>query len=153
MNKKIFLALILIFTLLFSTFSTITEGACSYEDGGSISSSSSLAAKNEAPVVGRSKNSCQTAGIYKNSRSLSDVTKKLNELTILADKVENGVKGNQSGVKKNAENAKKINSLTDDSVEAEGNDDMCKDYPESCKKTKLPKRISKNDFNKQMARG
>tara|TARA_B100000902_G_scaffold363805_1_gene383293 strand:+ start:119 stop:580 length:462 start_codon:yes stop_codon:yes gene_type:complete len=153
MNKKIFLALILIFTLLFSTFSTITEGACSYEDGGSISSSSSLAGKNEAPVVGRSKNSCQTAGIYKNSRSLSDVTKKLNELTNLADKVENSVKGNQSGVKKNAENAKKINSLTDDSVEAEGNDDMCKDYPESCKKTKLPKRISKNDFNKQMARG
>lgn len=153
MNKKIFLALILIFTLLFSTFSTITEGACSYEDGGSISSSSSLAGKNEAPVVGRSKNSCQTAGIYKNSRSLSDVTKKLNELTNLANKVENDVKGNQTGVKKNAENAKKINSLTKDGEEAEGNDDMCKDYPKSCKKTKAPKPISKNDFNKQMARG
>ena len=28
-----------------------------------------------------------------------------------------------------------IQSLTDDSVEAEGNDDMCKDYPEDLKKT------------------
>ena len=153
MNKKIFLALILIFTLLFSIFTTITEGVCSYEDGGSISNSSSLAGKNESPVVGRSKNSCQTAGIYKNSTSLSDVTKKLNELTKLANKVEKDVKRNQSGVKKNTQNAERIRALTDDSVEAEGNDEMCKDYPESCKKTKLPKRISKNDFNKQMARG
>jgi len=152
MNKKIFLTLILIFTLLFSTFFTITEGACSYEDGGRVDNTSSLAGKNEAPVVGRSKNSCQTAGIYKNSRSLSDVTKKLNELTNLATKVENSVKGNSGGVKKNKQNSKTIKSLTDDSVKTEGNNDICKDYPNSCRKTTLPEPVSKNDFNKQMAR-
>lgn len=153
MNKKFFLTLILISTLLFSTFFTITEGACSYEDGGSISSSSSLAGKNQAPVVGRSKNSCQTAGIYKNSISLSDVTKKLNELTNLATKVENSVKGNSGGIKKNRQNSKTIKSLTDDSQKTEGNNDICKDYPNSCRKTTLPGPISKNEFNKQMARG
>ena len=151
MNKKIFLVLILISTLLFSTFFPIIEGACSYEDGGSITSDNSLAENGESPVVSRTKNSCQTAGIYKNERKLSDVTNKLNELTKLSNKVENSINGNSKGIDKNTQNKKRIQSLTDDSVEYEGNDEMSKDYPDSCKKTKLPKQISKNDFNRQMA--
>ena len=157
MNKKIFLTIIILSTLLFSTFFPIIEGACSYEDGGSISnrsssSSSSLGRNNEAPIVGRTKNSCQTAGIYRNSRNLKDVENKLNELTKIANSVESKVKKNEKGVNKNTRNRKMIQSLTDDSVEAEGNDDMCKDYPSSCKETKLPKRISGNEYNRIMSR-
>ena len=156
MNKKIFLALILIFTLLFSTFSIITEGACNYEDGGSISSGSgsgsSLAGKNEAPIVGRTKNSCQTAGIYKNSNSLKNVTKKLGELTKLATNVENSVLGNTKNVGKNAKKAKKIKCTINEDCEGdEGDDAMCEDYPDACKETKLPKKISKSQFNREMS--
>tara|TARA_X000000368_G_scaffold358016_1_gene300683 strand:- start:3730 stop:4188 length:459 start_codon:yes stop_codon:yes gene_type:complete len=151
MNKKFFLVLILISTLLFSTFFPIIEGACSYEDGGSIASDNSLAQNGESPVVSRTKNSCQTAGIYKNEEKLKEVTEKLNELTNISDDTENSVITNTQGVSKNTQNRKRIQSLTDDSVDAEG-DEMCKDFPDSCKTTELPDPISTNEYNRQMAR-
>ena len=88
MNKKLFLGLILLFSLLFNVFLPVIEGyECSYEDGGSLGN-------NDAPIVGRTKNSCQTAGIYKNGERLKDVEEKLNELTTLAKKVEQNVDKN-----------------------------------------------------------
>ena len=151
MNKKIFLALILIFTL-FSTFFTITEGACNYEDGGSISSGSSLAGNNEAPIVSRTKNSCQTAGIYKNEEKLKDATDKLRELYNISFKTENSVLENTKNVGKNAKKAKKIRCTINEDCEGdEGDDDMCENYPDACKETKLPKKLSKWEFNRKMA--
>ncbi len=147
-----FLVLILISTLLFSTFFPIIEGVCSYEDGGSIKSDNSLAQNGESPVVGRTKNSCQTAGIYKNEEKLKSVEDKLKELTQMSSNTEKSVLTNAGDVRRNLENTARIKSLTDDSVEAEGNDDMCKDFPDSCKTTKLPKRISKNEYNRRLAR-
>ena len=152
MNKKIFLVLILISTLLFSTFFPIIEGACSYEDGGSISSGSSLAGNNEAPIVSRTKNSCQTAGIYKNEKKLKDATNKLKELYNISFKTENSVLENTKNIGKNAKKAKKIRCTIDENCEGdEGDDDMCEDYPDACKETKLPKKLSKSEFNREMA--
>ena len=79
MNSKLFLGIILIATLFLNMIlaPSLIEGACSYEDGGSISGEQDNddnplgVSTKGAPVSGRTKNACNEGTIIENISSHS----------------------------------------------------------------------------------
>ena len=66
MKPKLFLGILLIFTILYQIFyQNIKEGVCNYNDDTVVD--------NNGNIVKRSSVSCQEAGIYTNNNNLKEV--------------------------------------------------------------------------------
>ena len=112
MKPKLFLGILLIFTILYQLFfQNIKEGACSYTDDTVVDSNGN--------VIRRSSASCQEAGIYTNSNNLKEVEIKLNELKTIAANTKNII-NNSKTINKNRQNAIRLgNAVVPDGEEEE----------------------------------
>lgn len=148
MNSKLFLGIILIATLFLNMIlaPSLIEGACSYEDGGSISGEQDNddnplgVSTKGAPVSGRTKNACNEGTIIENESRLKEATEKLNELKKIASGITGGVNTNTKNIKKNKLANSQMRSAVgggdgdeeDKAAEAKQDAEICRKYPESC---------------------
>ena len=128
MKPKLFLGILLIFTILYQLFfQNIKEGVCNYNDDTVVDSNGN--------IVKRSSVSCQEAGIYTNNNNLKEVEEKLNELKTIASNTAKNIKNNSKSINKNRQNANRLgNAVADDGEEEETEEgEHCEKYPNACK--------------------
>ena len=128
MKPKLFLGILLIFTILYQLFfKNIKEGVCNYTDDTVVDSNGN--------VIRRSSASCQEAGIYTNSNNLKEVEIKLNELKTIAANTKKNIINNSKKINKNRQNAIRLgNAVVPDGEEEEAEEGAhCEKYPDACK--------------------
>tara|TARA_B100000927_G_C16433118_1_gene456438 strand:+ start:60 stop:503 length:444 start_codon:yes stop_codon:yes gene_type:complete len=128
MKPKLFLGILLIFTILYQLFfKNIKEGVCNYTDDTVVDSNGN--------VIRRSSASCQEAGIYTNSNNLKEVEIKLNELKTIAANTKKNIINNSKTINKNRQNAIRLgNAVVPDGEEEEAEEGAhCEKYPDACK--------------------
>ena len=144
MKPKLFLGILLIFTILYQLFyQNIKEGVCNYNDDTVVNSNGN--------VIRRSSSSCQEAGIYTNNNNLKEVEEKLNELKTIAANTKKNIKINSKSINKNRQNAKRLgNAVAPDGEEEEvAEGEHCDKYPNACiDQPPLPITPSTNEYNK-----
>ena len=153
MNPKLFLALILLLSILINLLLTVREGACSYVDNGGSGGSSggepeytgapgakqNSLEKSGAPVSGTSPSTetCQNTTIYENKENSDAASKKLNELKEIVKKTKESIFKNKKDISANKRNNKALQNAVksdseEDSDDEGGAEDPCDDYPEAC---------------------
>ena len=144
MNPKLFLALILFFSILVNLLLTVKEGACSYVDEGSNieytgapSSKQNSLEKRGAPVRGSSPSteSCQNTTIYENQENSKAASDKLNELKKIVEKSKKSILKNKKDISDNKKNNKALQDAVSSDTEGGdegGAEDPCGQYPEAC---------------------
>ena len=128
MKPKLFLGILLIFTILYQLFfKNIKEGVCNYTDDTVVDSNGN--------VIRRSSASCQEAGIYTNSNNLKEVEIKLNELKTIAANTKKNIINNSKTINKNRQNAIRLgNAVVPDGEEEEAEEGAhCEKYPDACR--------------------
>tara|TARA_B110000046_G_C12993430_1_gene398885 strand:- start:542 stop:985 length:444 start_codon:yes stop_codon:yes gene_type:complete len=143
MKPKLFLGILLIFTILYQLFyQNIKEGVCNYNDDTVVDSNGN--------VIKRNSVSCQEAGIYTNNNNLKDVETKLNELKTIAANTQKNININSNSIKKNKQNAIRLgNAVVSDGKEKKAEEGgHCKKYPSACKdQAPFPTPITANEYN------
>ena len=146
MKPKLFLGILLLFTIFYQLFFIdIKEGVCNYEDGTVVDSN--------GRVIKRSSASCQESGIYTNSSNLSEVERKLNELETIAKKTKNSVNQQNNKILKNFIGAIRMgNAVASDKNQKKTEEGAhCKKYPDACVDQKpYPKKPSPNKVKNLM---
>jgi len=147
MNNKLFLGIILIFTIIYQIFLPTVEGVCNFNDNSEIISDRNRSlGSSGAPIKNRSKESCQQSGIYSNNTKLEEVKLKLTELENIAAKVSKSVMQNRNNQSKNLAAAMRLGGSEEDGGE------QCEKHPESCEDQKPYPKISKSRVEKAMNR-
>ena len=138
MNNKLFLGIMLIFTIIYQIFSPTVEGVCNFNDNSEITSDRNRSlGSSGAPIKNRSKESCQQSGIYANNTKLEEVKLKLTELENIAAKVHKSINTNRQNQNKNLSAAMRLGGSDED------DGDQCEKHPESCEDAKPYPKISK----------
>ena len=146
MNNKLFLGIILIFTIMYQIFLPTVEGVCNFNDNSEIISDRNRSlGSSGAPIKNRSKESCQQSGIYSNNTKLEEVKLKLTELENIAAKVSKSIIQNRNNQSENLSAAMRLGGQMRMVVNIEK-------HPESCEDQKPYPKISKSRVEKAMNR-
>lgn len=140
MTPKVFLGIILIFTIFYQLSFSLKEGACNYNDGTKVDDNGN--------VISRSSSSCQEAGIVTNSANIKETQLKLNELTNIAEKVKKNVYNNIKSIGSNKKNVIRLASAVND--DDSGNGEECEKHPEACEDGKPYPTVSRREYEKAM---
>jgi hypothetical protein len=118
--NKFNLFLILIFSILFSLFTRVIEGACNYN-------------VNTKTKKGREQKKllCNNSMIGTTKLKQNDFLNKLKNLVNLAITTEKQVMKNQKLIAQNAKNNKALKAVSDPNID-EDTSEACKQYPEAC---------------------
>ena len=141
MTPKVFLGIILIFTIFYQLFFSLKEGVCNYNDGTTVDDNGN--------VISRSSSSCQEAGIVTNSNNIKETQLKLNELKKIAEKVKKNVYNNSESISNNMKNSIRLgNAVSDKQEDGGGEGAECEKHPEACEDGKPYPRVTKSQYLK-----
>jgi len=143
MTHKVFLGIILIFTIFYQLSFSLKEGVCNYNDGTKVDDNGN--------VINRNASSCQEAGIITNSNNIKETELKLNELKNIAKNVKKNIYVNQKSIGNNKKNAIRLgNAVSDKQEDGGGEGDECEKHPEACEDGKPYPTVSASEYKRAM---